>query len=473
VARSWGIGDSQDQSVQPWVVDQLARADLAEEPLARRLLEGCAAALGQTPGAYCEAVVAKWAKVGTGDLCRLPSGAPEALRELEELLGPPQCEPSLALSSPLVAALAKAGHDVVEGADGKLDEMALSALTEPQLRLCGKERLAQEQLGAALGEAARLAKATSGKQWQLALEIHRQTSGPLEGLRDRSLFRWGAKSRAAASLLELIRRYLAGRWESLLSLAVARVFADLQAKLHQHRRAVDCCRGQVGQFVRTFNDPADSGSARADLGLGRYLLPAGSYTLEEAVARILENLPSDEEQALQENIRNLIRKTLQEHVHACTAAPSLLRELREAVGRQVEAVAEASLSRAHAAKMYMEQHEEDPAAAADLAGAFDEARPELAGLGRGLGRELCILAVPPGPEGERFRSLVRHALPDVQFLAAASKDDIVFYREHPEVTLSELPQMSPAAKEVYRQVLTSEPFGPHSRSDITVWQRGD
>jgi hypothetical protein len=121
--------------------------------------------------------------------------------------------------------------------------------------------------------------------------------------------------------------------------------------------------------------------------------------------------------------------------------------------------------------MYMEQHAEDPAAAADLAAAFDEARAELAGLGHGLGREVCILAVPPGPEGERFRSLVRHALPEVRFLAAASKDDIVFYREHSDVILNELPQMSQAAKKMYQQVLATEAFGPHSRSDIITWQR--
>src|SRR5262249_41481017 len=157
--------------------------------------------------------------------------------------------------------------------------------------------------------------------------------------------------------------------------------------------AVDCCRGQIGQFLKTFGDPTDKGNARADLGLGRYLLPAGCHNLEEAVARILDNLPPEEEHALRENVRGLISKTLQEHVHVCTAPPTLLRELREAIGREVEVVAEASLCRAHAAKMYMEQHAEHPAAAADLAGAFDEARPELAGLGRGLGREVCILAV--------------------------------------------------------------------------------
>ena len=227
---------------------------------------------------------------------------------------------------------------------------------------------------------------------------------------------------------------------------------------------------QIGQFLKTFSDPTDPASARADLGIGRYLLPVGCRNLEQAVGRILDNLAPDEERTLQQNVGNLVSKTLQAHVHVCTAPPSLLRELREAIGREVEAVAEASLSRAHAAKIYMEQHAEDPAAAADLEGAFDEARPELAGLGRSLRREVCILAVPPGPEGERFRSLVSHALPEVPLAAAASKDDIVFYREHPDVILMDLPQLGPAAEEAYQHILTSEPFSPHSRTDIIAWQ---
>jgi hypothetical protein len=472
LARSWGIHDStRDLAIHTWVADELARAELTPERLAMCLLEACAVALGQTPSAHYTALVERWAKGGAGDLSRQPTAAPEALGQLEELLGPPQCEPSIDLSSPLVAALAEATLGLAQEAEGKLAEIALSALTEPQLRLCGNEQVAQDLLGAALGEAARSAKAIGEKQWQQALEIYQLVPALLEKLRESSVFRWGAKRRAAAGLVELFHKYFAGRWESMLMTSVARVFCELQARLHQHQRAVHCCRGKIAQFLKTFSALTDSESAESHLGLGRYLLPVGCRTLQESVARILANLPPEEEQALQENVRNLIRKTLQEHVHVCTAPASLLRELREAIGRHVEAVAEASLYRAHAAQVYMEQHAEDPAAAADLAAAFDEARAELAGLGRGLGREVCILAVPPGPEGERFRALVRHALPEVPFLAATSKDDIVFYREHSDVVLSELPQLSPAAKEMYHQVLATEAFGPHSRTDIIAWQR--
>jgi hypothetical protein len=205
-----------------------------------------------------------------------------------------------------------------------------------------------------------------------------------------------------------------------------------------------------------------------DLGLGRYLLPYGCQSLEEAVGRILASLPPEEESALHTNVWKLVQTTLQEHVHVCTAPVSLFRELHERIDRAVEKVAEDSLGRAHAAEMYLERQAEHPDADADLAGAFDEAQPELGPGQRAERRELTILAVPPGPEGERFRALVKHALPDVPMHVAASTDDIVFYRELSCPNLDELPQLGPAAKEQYRHVLATAQYGPHSRSDI-VW----
>jgi len=140
--------------------------------------------------------------------------------------------------------------------------------------------------------------------------------------------------------------------------------------------------------------------------------------------------------------------------------------MRERIDRAVEELAENSLCRAHAAEMYLERQAEHPDADADLAGAFDEAQPEI-GCGRNaLGPEFSILAVPPGPEGERFRALVKHALPDVPMRSAASTDDIVFYREQSVASLNNLPQMGPAAQELYHQVLKTAQFGPHSRVDI-------
>ena len=98
--------------------------------------------------------------------------------------------------------------------------------------------------------------------------------------------------------------------------------------------------------------------------------------------------------------------------------------------------------------------------------AFDQAQPDLAGSQNAAQQGLCIVAVPPGPEGERFRALVRHALPEVPMLAAASTDDIVFYREGVQIPLENLEQVGAIAREAYTQLLRRQHFTPHSRADI-------
>jgi hypothetical protein len=142
--------------------------------------------------------------------------------------------------------------------------------------------------------------------------------------------------------------------------------------------------------------------------------------------------------------------------------------LHERIDREVEKVAEDSLGRAHAAEVYLERQTDHRSADADLQGAFDEAQPQLGNGQRAAAREFSVLAVPPGPEGERFRALVKHALPDVPMHAAATTDDIVFYREHCLSSLDDLPQLGPTARAHYQEILAAAPFGPHSRTDI-VW----
>jgi len=282
------------------------------------------------------------------------------------------------------------------------------------------------------------------------------------------LFRPGAKARAAASIVQHLRQYLATRWDGLVALALSRLFQDLHANLCKYQRGVDCCRKRIDQFLQTFG-AAPTNGPRADLGLGRYLLPFGCRTLEEAVKRTLDSLPPAEESALHARVWDLIRATLRDNVHVCTAPVSLFRGLREQIDREVEKVAEDSLGRAHAAEVYLEQHADDSDVDGDLAGAFDEAQPELTSSPSAGRQGFCILAVPPGPEGERFRALVRHALPDEPMRAAASADDILFYREQSHLCLTDLPQLGPTAHEIYQQVLAKEQYSPHSRTDITAW----
>jgi hypothetical protein len=470
LVRSWNRHDPKalDEAIKIWVTDQVNWAQLSAESLAETLRESTGNSLGQTAGALFDTLVARWSKGGPADLGRNPEAFSTALQELQGLLGPAQREPSLEQSSPPALALREASRAVAEQAEARLAEATLNALVEPHFRFAGKEEAAQAQLGVPLEEAAQLQKRASEEKCRQALAILQQASALQRSLQAGGLFRMGGKARAAARLVENFRQYLATRWDGMVALALSRLFQDLQVNLHKYRRSLECCHPRIDQFLKTFG-AAGANDPRADLGLGCYLLPFGCRTLEEAVQRILDRLPVAEESALHASVWELIRATFRDNVHVCTAPVCLFRGLRERLDREVEKVAEDSLGRAHAAEVYLEQHADDPDADEDLAGAFEEAQPKWACSLRADRQEFCILAVPPGPEGERFRALVRHALPDVPMRAAASTDDIIFYREQPCLCLTDLPQLGPIAREIYQDVLATEPYSPHSRTDITAW----
>jgi serine/threonine protein kinase len=467
LVRSWNLHDSQalDVAVQAWVTEQCHRAQLSGECLGANLRETCDTTLGQKAEAFFDTLVARWSKGGPADLTRTPEALPSALAELEQLLGPAQREPQLDVASPPAIALMQACGIVAKQAEARLAEVTLNALAEPHFRFACQEEAPQAQLGVALDQAARRHKRASEEKCREALDALTDVAALQKDLHGGFLFRASARARAAAGIVDQLRQYLATRWEGTVALALSRLLQDLQVSLHKYRRGVGCCHKRIDQFVKTFST-AITNDARADLGLGRYLLPFGCRTLEEAVKLILDRLPAAEESTLHASVGDLIRATLRDNVHVCTAPVSLFRGLREQIDREVEKVAEDSLGRAHAAEAYLEQHTNDADADADLAGAFDEAQPELTGAAQA---GFCILAVPSGPEGERFRALVRHALPEVPMRATASTDDIIFYREQSHLCLADLPQLGPAAREIYQHVLATEPFGPHSRVDITAW----
>jgi hypothetical protein len=408
----------------------------------------------------------KWAKGEPGDLGQGAGAIRAAMAQLEMLLGPPEQEPDLRLGSSALTALAEACRSAGEEANVHLAELALGALSEPRFRLACREGAALEQIGVALDIAAKSLRERGTEQHGRSGDFLQQIPPHITDLMARGFWRAGARARAADAIRTLLGQYLIARWDSALARAACRLFQELYENLHKHRRAVDCCHKRIGQFLKTFDDSANDAPV-VDLGLGRYLLPFGCQTLDEAVARIIECVPAEEESTLHANIWNLIHSTLQANVHVCTAPTSLFRGLREQIDRQAQKVAEDSLGRAHAAKVYLERQVEQTDADADLATAFDQAKPELV-HSRDTSQEFNILAVPPGPEGERFCGLVKHALPDVPLRTAPSTDDIVFYREQSIAGLDELPQMGAAAREHYTHLLSTAQFGPHSRIDI-VW----
>ena len=83
--------------------------------------------------------------------------------------------------------------------------------------------------------------------------------------------------------------------------------------------------------------------------------------------------------------------------------------------------------------------------------------------------EIRLLAIPTGPGEEEFRAIARDCLPGSEIVNGSSSEEILFFREEPDVPLSQIKLLGGQAQEAYRQMLASELAPPHTRADITEW----
>jgi serine/threonine protein kinase len=467
LVQGWSLGDRQAQAaaVQAWVDSHMAAHDLTPQGLTQRLQHACPPVSDQQPDALVEATVRAWADGGASQVRRRPAATDAVLAEIKRLVWPQGGS-----STPIDQALEQAVAAVSRAVEQPLGDLALCVLSEPQFRLTGTEDAVQQELVDALRKAGREQKSLSETLAEQAAGQERSIVPLCQTLHERSFLGGGKRSRAAEELLRLIPRYARNLYQSRLAWHSAALYEKLVEDLSRYIREVRCCRPRIEQFLHSFRDPATNGQPEVDLGLGKYLLPPGCRTLSEAATQFLAHLSPEELGHLEQRVQALIGQALHAHVHVCTAPADFFKNLKETVYEEVAAFAETQLRRAHAAEVYLEQHADDGAALADLAGAYDAAVPELTGTRLASPQEIRILAVPSGPEGEHFRRLVQEALPATKFTPAESTDDIIFYREPTDLKLASLPQMGPPAQEAYRQFSDDTPFTLHSRTDITDWQ---
>jgi hypothetical protein len=201
------------------------------------------------------------------------------------------------------------------------------------------------------------------------------------------------------------------------------------------------------------------------------LLPAGCRSVSDAIQRLLDGLTPPDVKDLDERIQALITEQYASLVNICLASGNLIEGLRQTMLQQAEAFAGSRLVGTNVVEMFLTQLADESRALHAIENAFADARPELAVAGAAIDdQEIRILALPPGPTAEQFRSLVHRALPDTPLEITDSADDVVFYREQPHVPWRDLKVLGQAGQEAYRQMNSTEHFPPHTRSDITDWQ---
>lgn len=380
------------------------------------------------------------------------------LDQLLKLVGKPdptQPDGTGTLHAPLAAHYEKIGKD----GESQLAVMAVSFIEQPQYRLAGAEECVRQIEVRLKRHVETLEPMYADHVKDLKQTYHRllQLIGNLSS---------GGNWKHAAELLDLLRAYPRKRLRiDILEFALS-TYRKLLGTTPEYLRDIGICRSGLNDMHAAVGAGAEAGTGAA--GPAKLILPEGCKTLDDAADRFLAGLnPADVlafDQLLQSELTKKFRGLAAIALKPLEKGPPF-RELLLIRSREF---LDAKLDAANPAAVFFRNRTGGVEDHSLIAEAYHGAAPDTTGYAGKQADEVATLAAPPGEAGDRFRAVVKAALPKVEFTAAPLPDDIVFYRECPRLEMTDLPQLGEHARAAAESLVAAD-HPPHSRIDI-AWE---
>jgi serine/threonine protein kinase len=444
---------------------------LADEHLMARLHKACENALGAGADARFTAVTASLANLEAQETTAILATARNVLAQIEDIIGRPNETgelPAGVLAEPLRATV----EEVVAGWGEKLTQFAVQMIERPEFRLAGAEEALRQIIAIieqVLEHSESLSKELSVRSKDARAQIDRligdiQATAASPTRNRRSI-------QNITNLSELLRVYPRWAYQSLVLQCVISTYLSLRGQLADHLLDLNSCRGRLGELKQDLGDTDSLAHLENELTYERVIFPGGPQTLNGASLTLLQSISGPDLETLDGQMQELLQQQFTSLAHVCLMTSHLPRNLRSAMQRQAEAFVESRLAGLDVTNTYLTLQSDEEQAKKELLQLFELASPALVSPRRSSQAEICILTTPDDSCGERLRDLTRQAVPEVNWVTGASGgDDIVFYRECSQISLSELEQLGPLGLEAYRQMAALQHFTPHSRSDINEWR---
>ena len=275
----------------------------------------------------------------------------------------------------------------------------------------------------------------------------------------------GRKSFLSHEFLDLLRIYPRKRLQLHILDMCLSVYRKLLGNAPEYLREINFCRTSLADLHATL---AKSAAPVGDLKSGgKLILPDGCKNLDEAADQFLAGLAPEELLAFEQSLQKEITKKFRGLGSVCLKPAAKGPPFRELLMLRSREFLDRKLDHSDPATVFFRYRPDDNASAPLIGEAFDEAAPDITPLGGVKPYEINLLAIPPGPSGDRFLKLTHATLTNVELTVAPLPDDICFYREYPQLDLADLPQLGEFAREAYQQMTDENP--PHTRIDVQ-WQ---
>jgi hypothetical protein len=462
LVKSWLSADRLEMRHAVWahLSEKRPRLELQPEALTAALNSACVRALGESPEAACSAVIAQALARGAGS----PAAILSTLTRVNQLVGQPGDDSG---QTTLAQALTEAARLLTREGDQKLSDLIASLIDRPGFRMAGADE-AVLQLTGMLSEAARTQRTRLQALEARAVELQAHVHSLAVRLQKGSWWP-GHKARMTAELRQTLAELPRVAYEAQLVRRLIDVYQALRDTLPVRQEEIRFCRQRLGEFQQKLGAGRATEQKALELGFGEHFLPVAANTIDAAVDQLLHGIKPEDLRALDEKIQGVVRRQFQSLAQLCLSPATGFQELRTAIEQQTESYVDGLIGKASAAAVYLKERHADAEVRADLARAFDEAVPALAGSPFS-GPELCILAVPADVAGSRLGQLAAAMANGVQVVAVPGVSDVYFYREQPHLPLADLPQLGLQAEQIYRQ-MTSGNFTPHTRMDVIHWEQ--
>ncbi len=451
------------EHIAGWLGQQWADRKLSFESIVESLHEAARDSLREDPERVFDAFIDPLRT-------RTPSGgrldatsACAVLDQLIKLVGKPDCENDPQPSS-LQAAMSARFEGLVKETEGHISVMAATFLEVPQYRLPGAEeavRQMSEKLKTQV-EALEPVRADLNKE---VGAIYGRLLQAIGGLGSTGLSAMTRKVNAA-DVTDLMRQYTKKRLQlHVLDLALS-VFRKLAGNAPEYLREINFCRSTLSEMHAAL--ARLGASANADASPGKLILPDGCKNLDEAADQFLAALAPEDLLAFDQSLQKDITRKFRGLGNVCLKPLEKGPVFRDMLLNKARDFLDARLDHSDPATVFFRSRSENGTAQPLLGEAFEEAAPDLVPNVYPRPYEMVVLAAPTGADGERLQELAKVVLPNTEFVGAPLPDDICFYREFPQLTLTDLPQLGDYAREAY-QLMKVGGNSSHSRVDVP-WQ---
>ncbi|QEL13622.1 tubulin-like doman-containing protein [Limnoglobus roseus] len=451
------------EPIQNWLDEQWRLRNLDVEVVVEEFNKAVRDALREEPDRVFEAFISPLRQRTPGGPRLDTEAAYEVIEQLFEVVGTPDADGEK--PSSLQRVLDERHKKVVAEVEGHLSAMAVAFIEQPQYRLSG----AEEVLNQILARLKRIISGLEGVRAQMRTDVY-DTYGRLANVMNgldtgRTLGVIGPRKAAVTGeLLDLMEHYPNKRLKLHVLDTTLSIYRRLLASTPEFVREIALCRQRLTEIMALIAPPGEAAKV-FPTGPGRMILPHGVEGLDGAADLFLGALPPQDIVDLDARLQKEIETRYRSLVGVCVKpqnTPSFLTLLATMAREFLDERLEKSDP---AAVFFRYRAETAPNTPKMLVNSFEESAPDLTSISGKPQMEATILAVPLGPDGDRFRQTVESLLPGIGFIPAPLPDDIVFVREYPLLPLAELPQLAAYGREAYQQQLATE-INPHTRTDL-------